>query len=99
MPFGLTDALVTFQHYINEVLKDLFGICIIVYHDNIMVYSQDCDEYKYHICNVLLGLCWYKLYTKLLKCEFHCPEVKYLRFILEKDGVHLDLSQIETISN
>ena len=57
MPFGLTNAPATFQHYINEVLKDLLDICIIIYLDNILVYSQDLDEHKHHICDVLSRLC------------------------------------------
>ena len=57
MPFGLTNAPAMFQHYINEVLKDLLDICIIVYLDDILVYSQDLDEHKHHIHDVLLRLC------------------------------------------
>ena len=81
MPFGLTNAPATFQHYINEVLKDLLDICDIIYLDDILVYWWDLDEHKNYICNVLLRFYQYKLYTKLLKCKFHCPKVKYLEFL------------------
>ena len=99
MPFELTNVPAMFQHYINKVLKDLLDICIIIYLDDILVYSRDLDEHKRHVHNVLSRLHQYKLYAKLLKCKFHCHKVKYLGFILGKDGVHLDPSQVEMISD
>ena len=54
---------------------------------------------KCHIHNVLLRLYWYKLYAKLLKYESYNSKVKYLKFILRKDGVCLDSSQIVMISD
>ncbi len=70
MPFGLSNALVTFQAYINKSLIGLLDYFVIVYLDNILIYSKDLEQYYKYVRQVLAKLRKYKLYTKLSKCEF-----------------------------
>ena len=82
MPFGLTNVPVTFQQYINKAMQGLHNICILVYLDDILIYSKDLDTHKQQVAEVLNHLHQYNLYAKLSKCQFHATEVKYLGFLI-----------------
>ena len=97
MPFGLTNTPATFQQYINEVMQGLHDICVLVYLDDILIFSKDLDMHKQQVAEVLDHLHCYNLYTKLSKCQFHTHKVKYLRFIIGQHGITINLSHIETI--
>ena len=77
----------------------LLDIFIIIYLNNILIYSQNKEEHIDHICQVLECLQKYKLYAKLLKCHFYQKKVKFLGIIVGKDGIEIDTSQIEIIHN
>ena len=64
MPFGLTNAPAAFQHLMNNIFSDLLGICILVYLDDILIYSNTLEEHRRHVCEVLLRLQNNKLYTR-----------------------------------
>ena len=70
MPFGLTNAPATFQHLMNNIFLDLLDICVLVYLDDILIYSDTLEEHHHHICEVLLQL-QKKLYAHGDKCSFH----------------------------
>ena len=53
MPFGLTNAPAAFQHFMNDIFSDLLDVCIIVYLDNILIYSEDMTQHKAHVKEVL----------------------------------------------
>ena len=63
MPFGLTNAPATFQYLMNNIFLDLLDICILVYLDDILIYSDTLEEHCRHICEVLLRLQTNKLYA------------------------------------
>ena len=67
MPFSLT----TFQRFMNDILGDLLDKCIVVYLDDILIYSDNLKEHKEHICELLRRLRKHGLYTKANKCEWH----------------------------
>ena len=54
MPFGLTNAPAAFHCHMNNVFLDLLDICILVYSDNILIYSDTLEEHRHHVCEVLL---------------------------------------------
>ena len=97
MPFRLTNALGTFQAYINKALGKLLNDFCIVYLDDILVYSQNPKDYKDYVQQVLKRLKQYKLYTNLKKCIFLAKEVEFLGFIISTYKVFVDLAQIATI--
>jgi hypothetical protein len=97
MPFRLSNAPATFQCYMNEILADMLDVCVIVYLDDILIYSDDMSQHKKHVKEVLRRLRKHGLYASPPKCEWHKTEVEYLGYILTTDGLCMDKSQIQTI--
>ena len=71
MPFGLTTSVAAFQRFINDILGDLLDKCIMVYLDDILIYSDNLKEHKEHIRKLLRCLRKHGLYAKANKCEWH----------------------------
>jgi hypothetical protein len=97
MPFGLTNALATFQAYINKALSRLIDYFIVVYLNNILIYSKLGEDHYAYIRIVIKRLKKHKLYTKLSKCFFNVKEVEFLGFIVGSIGVKPDPNRILTI--
>ena len=87
MPFGLTNASVTFQTLINDIFRDLLDICVIVYLDDILVYSKNKDEYKQYLRQVLQRLKDNQFYARLSKCTFFTNSIEYLEHIVDGDDL------------
>ena len=99
MPFGLANALATFQAYVNWALSDLLDICCIVYLDDILIFSNSEAEHEKHVQQVLERLQKFKLFIKLLKCEFHMIRVHYLGFVVTPEGIEMELVQIASVED
>jgi hypothetical protein len=82
MPFGLTNAPATFQMLMNDIFRDLLDVCVIVYLDDILVYSNSLEDHDKHLRLVLQRLRKYKLYGKLSKSKFFTTEIEYLGHIV-----------------
>ena len=80
--FGLTNALGTFQNIMNDVLKDVIGKFVLVYLDDIVIFSRSEEEHMLHLRIVLDVLRRNKLYAKLSKCKFVQSELKFLGHII-----------------
>jgi hypothetical protein len=87
MPFGLANTLAIFQAYINTTLIGLLDHFIVIYLDNILIYSRNEDEYHNYISQVLTRLYKNNLFYKLSKCEFNVKEVEFLGFLIGTKGV------------
>jgi len=87
MLFGLLNVLSTFQRFMNELFADLLDICVIVYLNNILIYSKNLKEHKKQVKEVLRCLKANRLYASPSKCEFHQEQVEFLRFILSSKGL------------
>lgn len=99
MPFGLTNAPATFQSLINHVFKDYMRQFVLVFFDDILVYSSTIQEHKEHLTRVLEVLRKEQLYAKRSKCSFGQNKVEYLGYIITGKGVTTDPSKIETMVN
>ena len=77
---------------------DLFDDFVIVYLDNILIYSKEGEDYKEHIRRVLEWLYKYKLYTKRSKCKFSINKIKFLRFIITTKRVIANPTRVESIA-
>ena len=98
MPFGLMNALATFQAYINQMCHGLVDMFCIVYLDDILIFSRTEEEHLQHLELIIEHLHHAELYANPKKCEFFMPEVEYLGFLINREGVRMDPACISTIS-
>ena len=97
MPFGLSNVPAAFQRYMNEIFADMLDVCVIIYLDDILIYSDNMSQHKAHVKEVLRRLWKNGLYASLPKCEWHKDEVEYLGYILTTEGLRMDQKKIQTI--
>jgi hypothetical protein len=97
MSFGLTNAPAYFMYLMNKVFMDYLDKFVMVFIDDILVYSRSEEEHGEHLCLVLQELRGHKLYVKLSKCEFWLEQVAFLPHIISKGGISVDPSKIEDV--
>ena len=97
MPFGLTNAPAAFQRFVNDIFADLLDVCVIVYLDDILIYSDDPTAHEEHVKEVLRRLRKHKLFCNPAKCEFGIDTVEYLGYILSPDGLSMAEDKIKAI--
>ena len=97
IPFGLTNAPAAFQRFMNDVFSDLLDVCVVVYLDDILIYSDDITQHWSHVKEVLKRLRKAGLYAKAEKCEFHSDSVEYLGYVLSPSGLTMSDAKVKTI--
>ncbi|GJU31372.1 putative reverse transcriptase domain-containing protein, partial [Tanacetum coccineum] len=99
MPFGLTNALAVFMDLMNRVCKPYLDKFIIVFIDDILIYSKTKEDHENHLRLMLDLLRKEKLYAKFSKCEFWLQEVHFIRHVVNHDGIHVDPSKIKAVKS
>ena len=97
MPFGLTNAPGSFQHFINDTIRDFFDIFCTAFLDDILIYSNTLKENKEHVRLVLERLSAAGIHLKPEKCRFHVQEVDYLGLVITPGGLKMQDDQVATI--
>ena len=100
MPFGLSNALATFQGYINKILAKKLNVFVIIYLDNILIYTEDPGQaYIETVCCVLENLRRHSFFANLKKCRFHQDEVCFLGYAISPQGVQIEEEKIEVVKS
>ncbi|KAD5317282.1 hypothetical protein E3N88_17228 [Mikania micrantha] len=98
MPFGLTNAPAAFMDMMNRICKPYLDKFIIVFIDDILIYSKTPEDHAIHLRTLLELLRQEKLYAKFSKCEFWLTEVQFLGHVINAQGIQVDPSKIEAIT-
>ncbi|GKE15698.1 putative gag-pol polyprotein, partial [Tanacetum coccineum] len=99
MPFGLTNAPTAFMNLMNRVCRPMLDKSVIVFIDDILIYSKSAKDHETHLRQVLGMLKQEKLYAKFSKCEFWLREVQFLGHVINNEGIKVDPAKINAIMN
>eukprot|EP00253_Pinus_taeda_P002642 PITA_02642 len=97
LPFGLTNAPATFMCLMNSVFHQYLDKFVLIFIDDILIYSRNRKEHEEHLRIVLQTLREHQLYGKFSKCDFYKEQIQYLGHIITKEGIAVDPEKIKTI--
>eukprot|EP00253_Pinus_taeda_P034845 PITA_34845 len=97
LPFGLTNAPTTFMCLMNSVFHKYLDKFVLIFIDDILIYSRNIQEHEEHLRLVLQTLREHQLYAKYSKCDFYKEQIQYLGHIITKEGIAVDPEKIRTI--
>ncbi|GJX77431.1 putative reverse transcriptase domain-containing protein [Tanacetum coccineum] len=99
MPFVYTNASAIFMDLMNRVCKPYLDKFVIIFIDDILIYSKNKEEHEEHLKLILEFLKKEELYAKFSKCEFWIPKVQFLGHVIDSRGIHVDPAMIESIKD
>jgi len=99
MPFGLCNGPSTYQRFINGIMMDILDDFVVVYIDDILIYSNTYEDHVKHVTEVLERLEKANLHADIKKSNFHTDSVKFLGLIIGKDGLHMDPEKVTAIKD
>ena len=97
LSFGLTNAPAYFMYLMNSVFMPELDKFVVVFIDDILIYSENESDHEEHLRIVLSRLREHKLYAKFSKCEFWMSKVPFLGHILSRDGISVDPSKVQEV--
>ena len=99
MPFGLTNAPAGFQCFLNTIFADLLDVFVIIYLNDILIFSLNEEDHVKHVSEVLHRLWKHNLFAKGEKCVFHTDSIEYLGHIIGLGGLWMDLGKVKIIQD
>ncbi|QRV72087.1 Retrotransposable element Tf2 protein [Ceratobasidium sp. AG-Ba] len=97
MPFGLKNAPAVLQRMMNDIFRHLLGVTVVVYMDDILIFSEKEEDHAEHVKEVLKILRDNNLYAKLAKCEFFVKKVIFLGLVITPEGISMEEEKIKAI--
>ncbi len=97
MPFGLANSPSVFQSFMNDFFCDMLDRWVILYIDDILIYSNILEEHIRYVRSVLKRLMQYQLYAKAEKCEFHQTITSFLGYVISQEGVAMDERKVKAV--
>ncbi|KAI2661634.1 Transposon Tf2-6 polyprotein [Labeo rohita] len=97
MPFGLANSPSYFQAFVNDVFRDMLDRWVIVYIDDILIFSSSYSEHVQHVRAVLQRLIQHKLFAKEEKCQFHQESIAFLGYVISPEGVAMDDAKVRAV--
>ncbi|QRW12162.1 Retrotransposable element Tf2 protein [Ceratobasidium sp. AG-Ba] len=97
MPFGLKNAPAVLQRMMNDIFRHLLGVTVVVYMDDILIFSEKEEDHAEHVKEVLKILRKNNLYAKLSKCEFFVKKVIFLGLVITPEGISMEEEKIKAI--
>ena len=99
IPFGLTNAPAVFMCLMNNVMHKYLDKFVVVFFNDILIYSKTKEEHKEHLKIVLQELREHQLFTKFSKCDFIKDKIQYLGHVVTKEGISVDPEKIKAIED
>ncbi|KAK3506130.1 hypothetical protein QTP70_002327, partial [Hemibagrus guttatus] len=99
MPYGLVNAPSVFQDFMHEVLREFLHKSVLVYIDDILIYSRSMADHRQHIVAFLQRLRDYQLFLKAEKCTFHQPSVQFLGYNIDRSGIRMDERKVTAVKD
>jgi Reverse transcriptase (RNA-dependent DNA polymerase) len=99
MPFGLTNVPGGFQRFLNGIFSDLLDVYVIIYLDDILIFSGNKDNHFRHVSKILKRLCKHGLYANGKKCDFHSESVDYLSHMIGPNELQIDPAKVKVIQD
>ena len=97
MPYGLANAPSVFKAFVNEVLREFLNKFVIVYIDDILIYSPSLQEHVSQVLTVLSQLLWHNLFVKAEKSEFHQTQIAFLGYVINENGIAMDQTKVTAV--
>ena len=99
MPFGLTNAPATFRRNMDDLLRPFIKKCIIVYLDDIFIFSRSWEEHVKQLWQVFNTLKQHQLYLHMEKCSFAMTNIKYLGYVIDSTDIHVDPEKVQILKD
>lgn len=99
MPFGLKNAPAVFQRFMNDIFRDLIDVNVVVYLDDILIYSRNKEDHTKHVQEVLKRLREHNLFCQPSKCVFYTTAVTYIRIVITPEGISMEKEKIDAINS
>ena len=98
IPEGLTNAPAAFQRFVNNIFADMLDVSVVIYLNDILIYSDDQESHRANVQEVLRQLRKHGLFCNPFKCEFHTDTIEYLGYILSPNGLRMASDKVNTIT-